>query len=285
MQILVLDVAEVDVAGRCIVAAVGIEHDIIAEVVGPCCRNGEAIDVVRLGRTGEALVVVGSRHVAIGISQLYAGDGKTVIAGSIHELRGEEAAASGKADGLRHHLYPVGRIAKLVDAGRNKGWSTPRRGVPCVGARAANSEQRGQGRGRAAALWQDVGFGVTVEDQLRSDYFATPRDAAIAVPRAADGICLRVAEVSDEVVACGRDVECIDVSRLRPSRIAFMVVVSHDVPIEVDDVNASDVEAMVAAGILEGDGLLAALQEAKIALRTADGACSQAKTEDSLRRL
>ena len=126
---------------------------------------------------------------------------------------------------------------------------------------------------------------MAVEDQFRSDDFATPRDAAIAVPRAADGVCLRVAEVADEVVACGRDGECIDVSRLRPSRIAFMVVVSHDVPIEVDDVNASDVEAMAAAGVLEGDGLLAALQEAEIALRAADGACSQAKVEDTLRRL
>ena len=141
MQILVLDVAEVDVAGRCIVAAVGIEHNIVSEGVGPSCRNGEPIDIVRLCRSGEAGVIVGSRHVAVGICQLHTGDGKTVIAGSIHELRREVAAASGKADGLRHHLYPVGRVVKLADAGRNKGWSTPRSGVPRVGTRAANSEQ------------------------------------------------------------------------------------------------------------------------------------------------
>ena len=107
VQVLVLDVAEVDVAGRCIVAAVGIEHNIVSEGVGPSRRNGETIDIVRLCRSGEAGVIVGSRHVAVGICQLHTGDGKTVIAGSIHELRGEETAASGKADGLRHHFYPV----------------------------------------------------------------------------------------------------------------------------------------------------------------------------------
>ena len=64
-----------------------------------------------------------------------------------------------------------------------------------------------------------------------------------------------------------------------------MVVVSHDVPIEVDDVNASDVEAMVAACVLEGDGLSAAFQNAEVALCAADAAGSQAKVEDALRRL
>ena len=135
---------------------------------------------------------------------------------------------------------------------------------------------------------QDVAGKVAfaaVEHHLGCRHIAAPGDGAVAVEGAAYIVRHRVAEVAHEVEAWSRDVEGIDIGRLGTARVALMIVMRHDVALEVEDVDAGNVEPVPSARVLEGDVLPSALHDGEIALHATDAAGRQAEAEDAIGRL
>ncbi len=85
------------------------------------------------------------------------------------------------------------------------------------------------------------------------------------VSAAGDGFRLCLDKVAEHVSARLGDVERVDVVALQSARVAVVIVGGFHVALSVYHVHAHEVEAVVAALVLEGDGLLAGFLEGHIA--------------------
>ena len=232
----------------------------------------EAIDVAfgRIARV--ALVIVGGHHVARGVHEFQTAKVQARVARAVVELHGERAGrgeAERTADGF--HVRRV--VAHLVDArGHTSGLCPfgcrPRIGEHLVGTDLCGAQgahgtgARGSGRcGVAVETRRAAGSEIAHDDG--PTHAAGEGDLAARV----NGFGCGVHEIAQAVDAYRGHVERIDVVAVGVAHRAVVIVRGHHVAVEVDGVDAHEVEFVGAAFVGEGEGLRAGLLEGDVTLR------------------
>ena len=232
----------------------------------------EAIDVAfgRIARV--ALVIVGGHHVARGVHEFQAAEIQARVARAVVELHGERAGrgeAERTADGF--HVRRV--VAHLVDARGHASGLCPFGGRPRVGEHLVGTDLCGaqgahgtgaRGSGRCGVAVETGGAaGCEIAHDDRATHAAGEGDLAARV----NGFGRGVHEIAQAVDAHRGHVERIDVAAVGVAHGAVVIVRGHHVAVEVDGVDAHEVEFVGAAFVGEGEGLRAGLLEGDVTLR------------------
>ena len=225
----------------------------------------EAIDVA-LGRIARvALVIVRGHHVAGGVHEFQAAEVQTRRAGAVVKLRGERAGR-GEFERAADGFHVRGVVAHLVDAQRHASRSLPVGGCPRVGGHIIGAHFRNaqgahgmgtSGGGRRAA----VEARRAARGEIAHDDRATHTSRELHGAARVDGFGRRVDEIAQAVNARGREVERVDVVVVRVAHRAVVIVRGHYLAVEVEHIDAHEVEFVRAALVGEGEGLRAGLLE------------------------
>ena len=232
----------------------------------------EAIDVAfgRIARV--ALVIVGGHHVARGVHEFETAEVQARVARAVVELHGQ-CAGRREAEGPTNGLHVRRIVTHLVDArghalglrpfGRRPGVGEHLVGTHLSGTQGAHVAS-GRGCGcRCGTVETRCAAGGEIAHDDGPTHAAGERDLTARI----DGFGRRVHEIAQAVDAHRGHVERIDVAAVGVAHGAVVIVRGHHVAVEVDGVDAHEVEFVGAAFVGEGEGLRPCLLEGDVTLR------------------